>query len=38
MWQSYAQNKTPKAYRIFWKYKPNSVIDIVAILPHPDDH
>lgn len=36
VFESYAQNKTPGAYRIFWYYGPSkSVITIVAIVPHP---
>lgn len=36
VFESYAQNKTPEAYRIFWFYGPGkSVITIPAITPHP---
>lgn len=36
VYESYAQNKTPGAYRIFWHYGPQEKqITIVAILPHP---
>lgn len=36
VFESYAQNKTPGAYRIFWFYGPGkSVITILAITPHP---
>lgn len=36
VWESYAQNDTPGAYRIFWCYGPGrSVITIIAITPHP---
>ncbi|MGA9544246.1 MAG: hypothetical protein WBQ85_11800 [Candidatus Sulfotelmatobacter sp.] len=43
IFEAYAQNKTPGAYRIFWHYgpdetkgkKPVPVITIVAITPHP---
>jgi hypothetical protein len=43
IFEAYAQNKTPGAYRIFWHYGPDeikgnkrtSVITIVAITPHP---
>jgi hypothetical protein len=36
IWESYAQNKTPGAYRVFWHYGPGkSKITIVAITPHP---
>jgi hypothetical protein len=34
--QSYAQNNTPGAYRIFWAYGPGrSEVTIIAIIPHP---
>lgn len=43
MFEAYAQNNTPGAYRIFWHYGPDEtkgkkrtpVITIVAITPHP---
>ena len=36
VFESYAQNKTPGAYRIFWVYGPKKgEIYIVAITPHP---
>lgn len=36
VFESYAQNKTPGAYRIFWHYGPGEgVISILAIIPHP---
>jgi hypothetical protein len=43
VFEAYAQNNTPGAYRIFWHYgpdeiegkKPTAVITIVAITPHP---
>ena len=43
VFESYAQNNTPGAYRIFWHYGPDQVagkkripvITIVAIAPHP---
>lgn len=36
VWEAYAQNKTPGAYRIFWCYGPNKgQITIIAITPHP---
>ena len=36
VFETYAQNKTPGAYRIFWAYGPSkSVIIILAITPHP---
>lgn len=37
IFESYAQNNTPGAYRIFWYYGPGRrVITVVAITPHPD--
>jgi len=36
IFEAYAENKTPAAYRIFWYYGPNKKeITIVAITPHP---
>jgi hypothetical protein len=36
IFEAYAENKTPQAYRIFWHYGPNKKdITIVAITPHP---
>jgi hypothetical protein len=43
VYEAYAQNKTPGAYRIFWHYGPDEqsgkkripVITIIAITPHP---
>ena len=38
LWESYAQNNTPGAYRVFWCYIPapaKDMILIVAITPHP---
>ena len=43
IFEAYAQNKTPGAYRVFWHYGPDEtkgkkrvpVITIVAITPHP---
>lgn len=36
VFESYAQDKTPGAYRIFWYYGPNKgKITIAAIVPHP---
>lgn len=36
IFQSYAQNNTPGAYRIFWYYGPGKkAITIVRITPHP---
>lgn len=36
IFEAYAENKTPGAYRIFWHYGPGkNVITIIAITPHP---
>ena len=36
VYESYAQNKTPGAYRIFWHYGPGKKkITILEICPHP---
>ena len=36
VFEAYAQNKTPGAYRVFWCYGPNeNEITIIAITPHP---
>lgn len=36
VFEAYAQQSTPGAYRIFWYYGPGkNVISIMAILPHP---
>lgn len=36
MYEAYAQQKTPGAYRIFWHYGPGrNMISIVDIAPHP---
>lgn len=36
VWEAYAQNNTPGAYRVFWAYGPDrKQITIVAITPHP---
>jgi hypothetical protein len=43
IFEAYAQNSTPGAYRIFWHYGPDEIkgkkripaITIVAITPHP---
>jgi len=35
--ESYAQNNTPGAYRIFWHYGPGKgEITVLAIVKHPD--
>lgn len=36
VFESYAQNHTPGAYRVFWHYGPKkNQITILAIIPHP---
>lgn len=36
VFEAYAQNNTPGAYRVFWYYGPGEkIISIVAIVPHP---
>ncbi len=36
VFEAYAQNRTPGAYRVFWCYGPGkNQITIVAITPHP---
>lgn len=36
VFESYVQNKTPSAYRVFWYYGPDQgFITILAITPHP---
>lgn len=36
VFEAYAQNKTPSAYRLFWCYGPEKrQITIIAITPHP---
>jgi hypothetical protein len=36
VFEAYAENNTPAAYRIFWHYGPEkNTITIVAITPHP---
>ncbi len=36
VFESYAQNNTPGAYRIFWYYGPaKKEITVLAITPHP---
>lgn len=36
VFEAYAQNKTPGAYRVFWCYGPaKGEITILAITPHP---
>jgi hypothetical protein len=43
VWEAYAQNQTPEAYRVFFHYGPDEhsaekrvpILTIVAITPHP---
>lgn len=36
VFEAYAENNTPGAYRIFWHYGPaKKAITIIAITPHP---
>ena len=36
VFEAYAENKTPAAYRIFWYYGPHKKqITIIAMTPHP---
>jgi len=36
IFEAYAQQSTPGAYRIFWHYGPGKqIISIIAIIPHP---
>lgn len=36
VWEAYAENNTPAAYRIFWYYGPGrDQITIYTITPHP---
>lgn len=36
IFEAYAENNTPAAYRIFWHYGPKEKeITIIAIIPHP---
>lgn len=38
VWQSYLENKTPSAGRIYWVYGPRkNQITIIGLEPHPED-
>lgn len=38
VWQSYLENKTPAAGRLFWVYGPGrGEITLIGIEPHPED-
>ncbi len=37
VWESYVENQTPGAWRVWWHYGPGrGVITVVIIGPHPD--
>ena len=36
VFESYVENRTPAAFRVFWHYGPNQQeISVIAITPHP---
>lgn len=35
VFEAYAENKTPGAYRVFWYYGPGNEITLVSVTPHP---
>lgn len=39
VWESYVENNTPSAWRVFWYFSPDTaiekVITVLAITPHP---
>ena len=38
VWQSYLENDTPAAGRIYWVYGPNpQIITVIGLEPHPED-
>jgi hypothetical protein len=38
VWQSYIENNTPSAWRLYWCYGPvRGVITIIGLEPHPED-
>lgn len=38
VWESYLENNTPRAGRVFWVYGPGKgEITIIGLEPHPDD-
>ena len=38
VWESYLENNTPRAGRIFWVYGPEkNDITVIGLEPHPDD-
>jgi hypothetical protein len=37
VWESYIENKTPGAWRLFWVYGPDGdELTVVTLGPHPD--
>jgi hypothetical protein len=39
VWQSYLENRTPAAGRIYWVYGPErQQITVIGLEPHPEDH
>ena len=37
LWEAYAENNTPRAYRIFFYFGPEKeMISILYVVPHPD--
>ena len=38
VWQSYLENKTSRAMRMYWVYEPDQMaITIIGLEPHPED-
>lgn len=35
-WESYVENRTPGAWRIWWRYESDEIITVLEIGPHPD--
>ena len=36
VWESYVENKTPGAWRLFWMYGPGAdMITLISVGPHP---
>ncbi|MBW7927726.1 MAG: hypothetical protein H3C58_06485 [Fimbriimonadaceae bacterium] len=36
VWESYVENRTPSAWRVFWHYGPGKdTVTVVSITPHP---
>lgn len=36
LWESYVENRTPGAWRIFWQWGTEGTLIVIAIGPHPD--